>query len=418
MVRRKRRDSMLSRFKKAILYVFNVKEYSQTYIIQGEGVKWTPTDYAKLIQAGYKACMTVYACVALIAKSGASIPWGLFRKPKSKKSKIEQVEDHEVLDRMKKPSETYSWPMFMEEAISYLELAGNSYVKKIGPKKKPPEELVTLQPDRVKVVAGKKMKQVIGYTHTEDGKDKPYGTDEILHMKLFNPLNDHYGMSPLEAAAKGIDISNMAEEWNANLLANDARPPGGLKIKGGLLEEGQRETLEKSLSDKLTGYKNVGRPPVLEGDMEWIPFSITPRDMDWLNSGKVNMRKICSVFNVAPELIGDSENKTYSNYGEARKALLMENVLPLVMKIRDYFNFWLLKFYGDDALYFDILKDQIEALQEDRKELYARLEKAWWLSINERRRESGKDDVAGGNIVVVPANLVPLITIGNNRLEE
>ena len=51
-------------------------------------------------------------------------------------------------------------------------------------------------------------------------------------MALFHPDNDHYGMSPLEAAAIGIDIHNASGAWNKALLDNSARPSGALVFQG------------------------------------------------------------------------------------------------------------------------------------------------------------------------------------------
>ena len=50
----------------------------------------------------------------------------------------------------------------------------------------------------------------------------------VLHLALFHPLDDHYGMSPLEAAATSLDIHNAAAQWNKALLDNAARPSGAL----------------------------------------------------------------------------------------------------------------------------------------------------------------------------------------------
>ena len=36
------------------------------------------------------------------------------------------------------------------------------------------------------------------------------GVPPILHLALFHPLDDHYGLCPLEAAAAAIDIHNAA----------------------------------------------------------------------------------------------------------------------------------------------------------------------------------------------------------------
>ena len=38
--------------------------------------------------------------------------------------------------------------------------------------------------------------------------------ETVLHLKLFNPLDDYYGMSPLEAARAAIDTHNAASAWN------------------------------------------------------------------------------------------------------------------------------------------------------------------------------------------------------------
>ena len=62
------------------------------------------------------------------------------------------------------------------------------------------------------------------------------GIRPVLHMRLFHPLDDHYGLSPIEAAATSIDIHNQASKWNKALLDFDlaqlrwdaARPSGAL----------------------------------------------------------------------------------------------------------------------------------------------------------------------------------------------
>ncbi len=55
----------------------------------------------------------------------------------------------------------------------------------------------------------------------------------MLHLKLFNPLNDHYGMSPLEAAQRPVDTHNAAAAWNKAMLDNAARPSGALVYAAG-----------------------------------------------------------------------------------------------------------------------------------------------------------------------------------------
>jgi phage portal protein BeeE len=54
----------------------------------------------------------------------------------------------------------------------------------------------------------------------------------ILHLTLFHPTDDHYGLSPMEAAATALDVHNAAGAWNKALLDNAARPSGALVFGG------------------------------------------------------------------------------------------------------------------------------------------------------------------------------------------
>jgi HK97 family phage portal protein len=392
-------------------------------IMRGDDPRWTKKDYKKLSQAGYQNCMTVFACVNLIAKAIGGLPWALYQVKKGKGGKVEreELEDHPLLNLIKRPNPIEGKAKFFEKVISFFLLAGNSFIEAAGPKGKPPKELYTLRPDRMTVLKGDRLQLVRGYEYKIGNNKETFDTKQVLHVKTFHPTDDYYGLSFLEVAAKGIDIQAMASEWNARLLQNDCRPPGAIVTEGNLEEE-QHERLEKQLEEKMQGYKNAGRPPVFEAGVKWQPFAITPRDMDWLNSDKLNSRKIASVFGVAPELIGDAENKTYSNYKEARKSLYEETALPLAGCLCDEFNYWLVPKFEKNPdhpeLVLEIARERIDAIQEDRQQVFDRMDKAWWFSVNERRQACGKDDVRGGNVIMVPANLIPLLTIGDNILEE
>jgi HK97 family phage portal protein len=190
-------------------------------------------------------------------------------------------------------------------------------------------------------------------------------------------------------------------------------------VTEGNLEEDQHLALEKQLEEKMMGYKNAGRPPVFEAGIKWQSFAITPRDMDWISSDKMNSRKICAVFNVAPELIGDAENKTYSNYQEARKALYLENILPLMDYLKDEYNNWLTPMWEGERLMLEYDKESIEAIREELTAVYTRQAQAHWRTINEKRKATGDDDIGkAGDVILVPANLIPLSDISFTRDEE
>jgi len=377
---------------------------------------WTDEDLARLAKEGYQNCYAVYACVKQIVDAAGGIPWNLFKRPASKAGKMEKLEDHELLDLLRRPNPQDGGAAFTKNSLAFYLIAGNSYTVGVGPEQGPPAELYNVRPDRMRVVPGTKIEPIQGYKYAVGANIDTFSKEQVLHLKAFHPLNDWYGLSPIRVAARQIDTQAKAAEWNTRLLDHDCRPPGALNVEGNLDKE-QQERLEEALEEKMMGYKNIGRPPVFEGGMKWQSFAITPRDMDWIQSDKLNTRKICSVFNVAPELIGDSEHKTYSNYKEARKALFIENVLPLMDYLRDEYNNWLTPAF-EERLWLDYDRDNIEAIREELSAIYERQSQAWWRTINEKRKATGDDEIKGGDIIMVPANFIPLADISGNRDDE
>jgi phage portal protein BeeE len=65
-----------------------------------------------------------------------------------------------------------------------------------------------------------------GYKYIAAGGEVTFSDDiipdvrPVLHMRLFHPLDDHYGFSPIEAAATAIDLHNQASKWNKALLGS------------------------------------------------------------------------------------------------------------------------------------------------------------------------------------------------------
>src|SRR5690606_10856704 len=154
----------------------------------------------------------------------------------------------------------------------------------------------------------------------------------------------------------------------------------------------------------------AGRPMLLEGGLSWQQISLNAKDMEWLEGQKISAREIAMVFGVPSELLGDSTNKTYSNYKEARQAFYMETVLPLMDWLRDEFNNWLTPLFGDN-LYLDYDRDDIEAIQEDRTLVWKRSAEAvrfGLLTINEARKAMGYESHPDGDILLIPSSIKPL----------
>jgi HK97 family phage portal protein len=327
---------------------------------------WTDARFDKLAEEGYNRNVYVFRCVNQIAQACGGIPWVLYRK----RGQTKEIEEHALLSLLQRPNPQQGQAKFIETAIAFLMLAGNSYIERVGPKGGAPRELYTLRPDRVLVIKGNHINPIGGYEYQVDGMKKTFEPELILHLRHFHPLDDWYGLSPIQAAARSIDQNNESKAWNVALLQNGARPSGALVTEQNFTDD-QFNRVKGEVEEKYASAKNAGKPMVLEGGLDWKQIAMNAVDMDWLEGQKLSAREIAIAFGVPPELIGDSTSKTYSNYQEARQAFYMETVLPLMDWLRDEFNNWLTPLFGD-RLYLDYDRDEIEAIQEDRASVWMR----------------------------------------------
>ena len=372
----------------------------------GQGVS-SKTDYASLAKEGFTQNSVVFSCVKEIASASAGVPWLLFRQlPDGKR---QEVLRHPLLDLINRPNPLQGKYELIESVVCHLYLSGNTYMECVGPQdggfssSSSPKELYILRPDRMKIIPDP-VHYIGGYEYCVSGRKVEFSRDRILHLKLFHPLDDWYGLSPIQVAALAIDKLNAGDKWNASLLQNAAVPSGALTCKQRLTDE-QFDRLKTEMRRQIQGVSNAREPLLLEQDLEWKELGISPKDMDWIEGLKLSALQVAQVFNVPPELVGLGP-ATYQNRKEARKALYTEVVCPFLSRLRDGLNNWLVPRFGED-LVLDYDKDGIEALSEDQEALWNHVNQSEFLTVNEKRRMVGFDDVSGGDLLSLNRDVNP-----------
>ena len=357
---------------------------------------WSPRDYGAFAREGFMQNPIAYRCVRMIAEAAASIPLLLYDRD------IE-LEDHPFLALLARPSHDHTGKDFLETWVGFLLVSGNAYVEAVAVGGEL-RELHALRPDRMQVIPGPDGWPE-AYDYTVAGQSVRFsaeplpGVRPILHTRLFHPLSDHYGMSPIEAAATAIDIHNAASGWNKALLDNSARPSGALvyAAKDGHLTGEQFERLKAELETGFQGARNAGRPLLLEGGLDWKPLSLTPKDMDFIEAKHAAAREIALALGVPPMLLGIPGDNTYSNYQEASRTFWRQTVLPLVTRFSAAVSAWLSPAYGAASLRLVPDLDAIEALAPERDALWTRLDKSTFLTRNEKRLAAGYPALDGGD---------------------
>jgi len=365
---------------------------------------WTPRQYDKLADEGYTRNVVAYKAVNAIADAVASVPWLAF-------SGKNELSAHPILDLINRPNPQQSRGDYMRAKVSFFLLSGNGYEEPFTLDGRV-RELYQLRPDRTTITPGANGIPV-KYTYKVGGRQQEYGVEPgpapwLRHIKTFNPLNDWYGLSPIEAGAYAIDQHNEASAWIKSLLQNSARPSGAIKYNdgaGGSLTEEQFNRLKAGLEDAHQGARNAGRPMLLEGSLDWVPMGLSPVDMAILETKYSAARDVCLAFGVPPQLLGIPGDNTYSNYQEARLAFWEDTVIPLISMFSGDWNSWLA---GPEDIELKPDYDQIPAIVDKRAVLWKSLQDADFLSVNEKREAAGYGAVNGGNDVLVQSSMIGL----------
>jgi len=407
---------------------------------------WTPRRYDALAYEGYQKNVIAYRCVNLIARSIASVPWLLYERRHlgGGVDNVGLVDEHEIdhhplLSLLNAPCDGLAGAAFMETVVSHLLLSGNAYIEMVQREgdfldgdlgeddvKNPAFGLYPLRPDRVKIIPGEDgsplaFEYSVGAYKRQIPAKRVYGgkvVPSVLHLRLFNPLNDWYGMSPLEAASAAIDQHNAVAGHNLALMQNGGRPSGAFVIKPGphgqTLSEEQRQSLRSDLRAAYEGARNAGRIIMLEGDFEWREMGLSPKDLDFIEGKNLSAREISQAFGVPPMLAGVPGDATFANYKEARFHLWEDTILPLLDLLVAEFNGWLVPVFGDiledelgdrlegglsGGLRLGYDADSIPALAPRREAAWAKIANANFLTINEKRQAVGYGPLPGGDVL-------------------
>ncbi len=347
-------------------------------------------NYAKLASVGYAQNAIAFRCVRMVAEAASSVPLTVRRNG------VEAGPNDPALKLFAAPNPDQSLTELLEIVLGHLQIAGNGYLELIDLDGEA-RELYALRPDRLKVAKGKRgwptgWEYAVGDRVKRYLRDPATGRSNLMHLRIFNPGDDHYGFAPMEAAHGAVETHNAAGSWNRALLENAARPSGALVFRGvggaDRMTEDQFDRLKAELLEAHTGAAAAGRRQLVEGGLEWRPFGLSPAEMDYAAAKNTAAREIALAFGVPPMLLAIPGDNTYANYKEANLALWRLTVLPLARKTASALERWLKPWLGDD-LQIRCSVDDLPAFSDERAQLWRALADAPFMTQAERRRTAG-----------------------------
>lgn len=260
----------------------------------------------------------------------------------------------------------------------------------------------------VQMVNQSMKKQVVFFRNFGDRETvDPFNNDpnpnEIIHLKIYSPINQFYGVPHIISALPAVVGDKFAKEYNIDYFENKAIPRYAIIIKGAKLSEQAKKEVIQYFRNEVKG-KNHGTliiplPATMGGnvDVKFEKLEVGVQDGSFEKYRKSNRDEIISAHRVPPTKVGVYENANLAVSRDADKTFKEQVIGPDQQRIEKRVNNIVKEF--TDALKFKFV--QLDIIDADMKsrihDRYARLEA---ITPNEIRSDIGLPAKEGGNDVL------------------
>lgn len=246
----------------------------------------------------------VYACVAAISETIASLPLQLYKRTDN--DGRDTAKDHPLYRVLHdQPNEIQTALEFREQMTAAMLLRGNAYARIIRGTDGQVRKLLPLANDRVNVLYLDNGR--VGYETTDRaGKVERLVQDDVFHLRHLTD-DGIVGVSPITRCKQVLELAIAERDHGVDTFRNGAKLLGILKAPGRLNTEQRR-----AIAESWKQYK-AGGTPVLDDGMDYSTVSMTLEDAEWIASRQFSTEEVCRIFRVPPTVAGDLRHGNYSN---------------------------------------------------------------------------------------------------------
>lgn len=294
---------------------------------------------------------TLFAIVSRLATAVSQVDWRLYRAaPSGMAEDRQEVTRHAALDLWNKPNEFFTRQEFVETFSQHLDLTGEGWwlIARHARMRSVPLELWPVRPDRI-APNPDPAEFIRDYTYFgPDGQRVTLQRDEVIQLRMPNPLDIYRGMGPVQALLADLDATRYSAEWNRNFFVNSALPSGIIEAPENLSDD-QFDTLRDRWEEQHRGVAAAHRVAILEGGLKWVDRRFTMADMQFTELRGMSRELIREAFGFPKSMLGtvDDVNRANAEAGEVMFARWL--VVPRLERIKQALNAELLPMFGDTA---------------------------------------------------------------------
>lgn len=318
---------------------------------------------------------------------------------------VNDIEDynHPLYKLLDRPNKAMSRAQLLSFIAAYVAVGGNCYVVKVRNQQGGTIALYPYHDGQIKPVPSQ-FEWIDHYEYKVDNITKVIPADDVIHFRshIIDPLRPHMGMSPILAAARGVDIYAEMEKIIYSTLKNDGMPRGLLSFPPeATMNTQQLDLIREQFGDNYGGAKR-GRTAVLSGGAQYERISFNLEELQADNIISRAEVAICQAFRVHPLVAmtyAGLMNSTYSNMEEAFKQFTTLTRVPIWRAWEETLQAAFASEYPTAEIEFDT--DDVQALKPDMKDVEASVISQFTSNIitqNEARQALGFEPIAGQDL--------------------
>lgn len=264
-----------------------------------------------------------------------------------------------------------------------------------------------VSPRTLQTTAGPRL--VYDITDPVTGRAYTVDQDDMLHFAGFG-FNGERSLSMIQTAARnGIGNSLAAADYTGRSIGDGAMPQIAISYGDKKLTPEQKQALRDSWVATYGGGTGRKLPLVLTEGADAKTLSISPVDMQLLESRRFEREDICQAMGVPPILIG--ENEKTSSWGTGIEQITIGFVKYTIKAHTTRWGEELnRKLYRRAGTFCEFDLDELLAGDSKAQADYFKAALGGpgagpgWLSVNEVRRSKNQPPVQGGDKPFVPTN--------------
>jgi HK97 family phage portal protein len=349
------------------------------------------------------------AALKRISGDVGSTPLKLMQRTGERQKRVAREHPvHRVLHEQPNPEQT---PMDFREMMTGFSLsAGNAYAEIVRDGGAEVQELWPIVPHRV-VVRRDQRNRVYYQVRLPNGKDESIPAENMFHLRGFS-RDGILGLDVISKMREAIGLTLALEEFSARFFSNGTAASGVLKHPGRLKGEAH-ERLKSDWTAKRTGLSNMHKAIILEEGMDWQPLGVPPEASQMIESRRFGINEVSRIFLMPPHLLGDLERATFSNVEQ-------QFLEYLTLTLRHHYVRWeqtadwrlLLPSERGDFYVKHNTAALLMATTKERYDAYQVAINNGWLSPNDVRELEDQNPYEGGDVYVLPMNLMKVSEIG------